>query len=63
MSINMNLEARFENENGEYLCFRHAILAVVEGEKIEMDIDSHNGGCDMRLWACKKCWPDRENKK
>lgn len=30
-------------------CFTHAVLAVVGGDKVETELDSHYEGCDVCL--------------
>lgn len=51
---------RLTTEEGEFLCFRHAVLHAVAGGGIEMEVSAEGGGNDMRSWHCKRCSAEEE---
>lgn len=58
MSIDINLAVQRTNLDGEYFCFRHAVIRVCSGETITeevVQVDPEYG-----IEQCKDCYPIQE---
>ncbi|TET82593.1 hypothetical protein E3J38_01885 [candidate division TA06 bacterium] len=45
-----------DHDKDEVLCFKHAVMAVLNGHDVTPEIDEFGqDGNDMRSWHCEEC--------
>lgn len=52
----MNLDVKFEANNGDWLCFTHAVQRALTGEPVEPVVDDFTSDHDMRDTNCVECY-------
>ena len=61
--MELNLNTRFTTKQGECLCFKHAVLAVMLADEIiQIEVDDFSSEYDMRRTSCVVCYQQTQDK-
>ena len=54
--MSIRFRVRLSTEDSSFLCFKHAVIRAMKGERVTMEIESDtDSGNDMRSNYCKDC--------
>lgn len=56
--MEFNLQVKFSTDTDEWLCFRHAVEAVLKGDRVQVEIDNYDSENDLRRNYCMRCVED-----
>ena len=54
--MEVNVEVRLSTSDKRWLCFRHAVLAAMAGEEVEMSVDDYSSEYYCGPTYCEMCF-------